>query len=138
MRIFEDPLTRHRLGTALIWLGVLAWAPFIILRIAGEKPSFLWYLPFHLFGVIGGARLRASARRELGAPLPSMNRLRAAGHGLIYLGILAWAPYFYLKMFTSAPADVMDFLPYHLTGILGGVVVLGISHFAERRNAADK
>lgn len=138
MKIFDNPLTRYRLGTVLIWLGVLTWAPFILLRIAGEKPSLFWYLPFHLVGVIGGARLRASARREMDMPPSKRNRLRAAGHGLIYLGILVWAPYFYLKMFTSMPAEVMDFLPYHLTGVLGGVAVLGISHLAERRKAAEE
>lgn len=138
MKMFDNPLTRYRLGTALVWLGVLTWAPFIILRIAGEKPSLFWYLPFHLVGVISGARLRASARREMDMPPAKRNRLRVAGHGLIYLGILVWAPYFYLKMFSSMPTEVMDFLPYHLTGVLGGVAVLGLSHLAERKKAADK
>ena len=32
-------LARYRLGTVMIWLGVLTWLPFIVLRIAGEKPS---------------------------------------------------------------------------------------------------
>lgn len=137
MKMLDNPVARFRLGTALIWLGVLTWAPFILLRIAGEKPSLFLYLPFHLAGVIGGARLRASARREMNAPPPRKNLLRAAGHALIYVGILVWAPYFYLKMFTNAPTDVMDFLSYHLTGILGGVVVLGISHLADRKKAAD-
>lgn len=138
MKMFDNPLTRYRLGTTLIWLGVLIWAPFIVLRIAGGSPSMLWYLPFHLLGVMGGARLRTSARMELNMPHPKKSRLRAAGHGLIYLGVLVWAPYFYLKLFTSAPTDVMDFLPYHLVGVFGGVAFLGISHFVERRNAADE
>lgn len=137
MKMFDNPLTRFRLGTALIWLGVLTWTPFILLRIAGEKPSLFLYLPFHLAGVIGGARLRASTRREMDMPPPKRNRLRVAGHALIYLGILVWAPYFYMKMFTSTPKDVMDFLPYHLAGVLGGVAVLGISRLADRKKAAD-
>ena len=58
-KIYNVALTRYRLGNMLIWLGVLTWVPFIVLRIAGEKPSLLWYLPFHLLGVIGGSRLRA-------------------------------------------------------------------------------
>lgn len=137
MKIFDNPLTRYRLGSALIWLGVLTWAPFILLRIAGGKPSLFWYLPFHLLGVVGGARLRASARRKMDMPPPRKNWVRATGRGLIYLGILVWVPYFYLKMFTNIHTEVMDFLPYHLTGVLGGVVVLGISHLADRRNASD-
>ena len=42
---------RYRLGNVLIWLGALTWLPFIVLRIAGEKPSLFWYLPFHPLGV---------------------------------------------------------------------------------------
>jgi hypothetical protein len=41
MKMFDNPLIRYRLGTALIWLGVLTWAPFIMLRIAGESRRFL-------------------------------------------------------------------------------------------------
>jgi hypothetical protein len=138
MKMFDNPLRRYRLGTALIWLAVLTWAPFIVLRIAGEKPSLFLYLPFHLVGVMGGARLRASAHKEMDMPPPKKSRLRVAGHGLIFLGILVWAPYFYLKMLTSMPAEVMDFLPYHLTGVLGGVAVLGINHLADRKKAAEE
>ena len=53
-KISNAALTRYRLGNALIWLGVLTWLPFIVLRIAGEKPSLFWFLPFHLVGVVGG------------------------------------------------------------------------------------
>jgi len=49
-KINSTALMHYRLGTVLIWLGVLTWLPFIVLRIAGERPSLLWYLPFHLFG----------------------------------------------------------------------------------------
>lgn len=125
--------TRYRLGTALIWLGVLTWAPFIVLRIAGEKPSLFLFLPFHLMGVIGGSRVRSMARRELGIDAPKKNVLRSAGHGLVFLGILVWLPYFYLKLIAQQPVDVMDFLPYHLTGVLGGITFLGTSYLMSRK-----
>ncbi|RIK50813.1 MAG: hypothetical protein DCC59_12560, partial [Chloroflexi bacterium] len=96
-RIYNAALTRYRLGNVLIGLGVLTWLPFIVLRIAGEKPSLFWYLPIHLAGVVGGSRLRAFARKEMGASPPQKSRLRMIGHGLIFAGILVWAPYFYLK-----------------------------------------
>lgn len=121
----------YRAGTLLIWLGVLTWAPFILLNLAGENPSFLWYLPFHLIGVVGGARLRSSARKELGLPRPKRNPLQIAGRILIALGILAWTPYFYLKMFTQTSVEVMDFLPFHLTGVLGGVLLLAIKRLKQ-------
>ena len=128
-------LARYRLGTVMIWLGVLTWLPFIVLRIAGEKPSLFWFLPIHLVGVVGGSRLRAYARKEMGAHPPQKGRLRVIGHGLIYIGILVWAPYFYLKLTTQAAVDVMNFLPYHLTGVLGGILVLGLSYLIERKYA---
>jgi hypothetical protein len=89
-------LSRYRLGTALVWLGVLTWVPFMLLRIAGEKPSLLWFLPFHLAGVMGGSRLRSVARKEMGVDPPKKNLLTRAGHAMSFLGILVWAPYFYL------------------------------------------
>ena len=97
-KIPNTALIRYRLGTLLIWLGIVTWLPFIVLRIAGEKPSLLWYLPFHLLGVIGGSRLRSIAQKEMGKLAPPKNALRMIGHSLIYLGILVWAPYFYLKL----------------------------------------
>ncbi|MDP1714494.1 MAG: hypothetical protein Q8L41_07075 [Anaerolineales bacterium] len=133
-KIYNTALMRYRLGNLLIWLGVLTWLPFIVLRIAGEKPSLFWYLPFHLVGVVGGSRLRAFARKELGVPPRKKGRLHMIGHGLIYFGILVWVPYFYLKVTTQVSVDVMNFLPYHLTGVLGGITLLVISYLISRRD----
>lgn len=131
-KISSAALTRYRLGNMLIWLGVLTWLPFIVLRIAGEKPPLFWYLPFHLFGVIGGSRLRAFARREIGMP-PQKNRMQTIGHGLIFTGILVWTPYFYLKFVAQQPVDVIDYLPYHLVGVFGGITFLAVSYFTLRK-----
>lgn len=124
----------YQWGTLLIWLGVLTWAPFILLKLAGESPSFLWYLPFHLVGVVGGARLRSFARQELGLPRPKRNPLQIAGRILIALGILAWAPYFYLKISAQTSVEAMDFLPFHLGGVLGGILLLTIHHLTARKD----
>ena len=132
-KIMDAALARYRLGTVLIWLGVFTWAPFIVLRIRGEKPSFFLFLPFHLMGVIGGSRLRSWASKQMGALAPKTNLLRVIGHGLIYLGILVWAPYFYLKLLMQAPVNVMNYLPYHLTGVLGGITLLVISYLISRK-----
>lgn len=121
-------LARYHLGSVLIWLGVTVWLPFIGLRLIGEKPSLFWYLPFHLLGVIGGARLRAVARKELGQSSPKKSCLQMIGHGVIFAGILVWTPYFYLKA-TGQPVEVMNYLPYHLIGVLGGVGILVVNHF---------
>ena len=136
-KVYNAALRRYRFGNAMIWLGVLTWAPFILLRIVGEKPSLFWYLPIHLLGVIGGSRMRAVARKEMGTPPPKKSRLRALGHGLIFAGILMWSPYFYLKAMHQ-PADVMDYLPFHLVGVLGGVAVLVVNHFMGQRDATNE
>ncbi len=132
-KISNAALTRYRLGNALIWLGVLTWLPFIVLRFAGERPSLFWYLPFHLAGVIGGSRLRAYARREMGMPLPQKGRLQTLGHGLVFAGILVWAPYFYMKFVAQQPVEAMDYLPYHLAGVLGGIIFVAISYLNFRK-----
>lgn len=126
-KIYNAALMRYRLGTALIWLGVLVWLPFIVLRIAGEKPSLFLYLPFHLLSVIGGSRLRASARKEIGIETLPKSRLRVFGHGLMLAGILVWVPYFYLKA-TGQSVDAINYLPYHLIGIFGGLALLAIDY----------
>ena len=127
-KIYNTALIKYRLGIVLIWLGVLTWLPFIALRIAGERPSLFWYLPFHLVGVIGGSRLRAIGRREMNIEQSKKKILQLLGHGMIISGILVWAPYFYLKAIAHQTAEVMDFLPFHLTGVLGGVFLLGINY----------
>ena len=132
-KITNMALTRYRFGTALIWLGVLTWLPFIVLRIAGEKPALFWYLPFHLLGVIGGSRLRSLAGREMGVLAPKKNILRLIGHGLIYTGILVWVPYLYLKLIAQQPVNVMNYLPFHLTGVLGGVLCIALSYVFRRK-----
>ena len=132
-----EPSNYHLWGTVLIWLGVLVWVPFILLKLTGETPSFLGYLPFHLVGVIGGARLRAFARKEMGLPAPKRNPLQIAGSLLIALGILVWPPYFYLKMTTQTPVEVMNFLPFHLTGVLSGISLLAINQWKRRRSRSE-
>ena len=127
----------HLWGTLLIWLGVLTWVPFIVLQFTGKHPAFIWYLPFHLVGVIGGSRLRSFARKELGLPPPKRNLLRIAGSVLIALGVLAWAPYFYLKLLTQTSVEVMDYLPIHLSGVLGGVLLLTINYLSTRKTRSE-
>ena len=127
-------LLRYRAGQALIWVGVMTWLPFIIMRASGYKPSLFWFLPFHLVGVIGGSRLRAVARRDMGADAPKRNVFRTIGHGLIFLGILVWGVYFYLKLVVGWSVEVGDYLPYHLAGIFGGIAFLALGYLRNRRS----
>ena len=136
-KLIHNVVLRYRLGTIFIWLGVFAWAPFIFLRAMGERPAFLLFLPFHLIGVIGGSRLRSAARKELGLTPPKKNLLHMAGHGLILLGILVWAPYLYAKLILAEPVEVMNYLPWHLTGVLGGVSLHFLSYIKGRYRQRD-
>jgi len=134
----SNVVLRYRLGTILVWLGVLTWAPFIFLRAVGEKPAFLLFLPFHLLGVIGGSRLRAMARKELGVTPPKKNILHRTGHILILLGISVWAPYLYSKLVMGQPVEVMSYLPFHLTGVLGGVSLHVLSYVIDRYRGKER
>lgn len=128
-------LIRYRLATALIWLGVLIWVPFIILRIMGENLSIFWFLPFHLIGVVGGSRLKAAARREMGAPPPKRTHLRTIGHILVIIGIMVWVVYFSLKLVFHTPVEVGQFLPYHLTAMLSGITILLVNFLVTRQKS---
>lgn len=134
-KIVSGVVMRYRLGTILVWLGVFTWAPFIFLRAIGERPSFLLFLPFHLIGVVGGSRLRSMARTELGMAPPKRNALNVAGHALILLGILVWAPYLYSKLILGQPVEVMNYLPFHLSGVLGGVFLHVLSYMKGKLRA---
>ena len=136
-RTANSALIRYRAGLALIWIGVLTWLPFIIMRASGYKPSLFWFLPFHLIGVIGGSRLRKAAREEMGKDAPQKNAFRSIGHSLIFLGILVWGVYFYLKLVAGQPVEVGAFLPYHLMGIFGGVAFLTMRYFVNRKDSIN-
>jgi hypothetical protein len=137
-RTTNTALLRYRAGLALIWVGVLTWLPFILMRASGSKPSIFWFLPFHLVGVVGGSRMRSAARRDMGADAPRKNVFRTIGHNLIFLGIMVWGVYFYLKLVVGLSVDVGDFLPFHLTGIFGGITFLGIGYFVNRKASISK
>ena len=45
VKVFSSPWARYRLGSVLIWLGVLAWAPYIFLRVTGISTSPFYEVP---------------------------------------------------------------------------------------------
>ncbi len=114
---------RRTLGGILIWLGVLAWAPFIALAASDRPVSIFPFLAAHLAGVLGGAWLRSSADRAEGAIKVENGRRRIVSRIMIYLGVLAWAPYFYLEKVLGQDMEIGPFLAVHLTGVLGGAAL---------------
>jgi len=111
----------QQIGKLLLIMGVLAWAPFLILVGMGEEPSIYPFLAVHLTGVIGGTRLRA--RRNDGKA-KQRSRRQVIGRILILLGVLAWAPYLYQKDILGQPVEIGLFLTVHLTGVLTGIALL--------------
>ena len=136
-KLFNTPSARYRFGSVLVWVGVLAWAPYIFLRVTGQDTSPFLFLPFHLIGVVGGARLRSYARKEMGISKTKKNLFRVIGHVMIWAGVSVWLPYFYMKLVAHAPVEVMNYLPYHLTGVLGGVLMLGVGWWVDRRDTLN-
>jgi hypothetical protein len=43
-----------------------------------------------------------------------------------------WVPYLYLKLIARQPTDVVDYLPYHLAGLLVGNIFLAINYIKTR------
>jgi len=119
-----SPLNQRTLGNVLVWLGVFAWTPFFVL-VANDQPvSIFPFLAAHLTGVFGGAWLRSSADR-----LEGVNKVehgqwrRVVSRIMIYLGVLAWVPYFYLDKVLGQNVHIGPFLAMHLTGVLGGAAL---------------
>lgn len=117
-------ISKERLGRMLIWLGVLAWAPYILLVVTGESPSVILFLVLHLTGVIGGIKLRRSD--NIGIPEPSRSRKplqRRISNALIFIGIIVWGPYFLMKSSLGEQVEIVPFLIIHLSGIFGGILL---------------
>jgi len=47
------------------------------------------------------------------------------GRVLIWMGVLAWMPYFYLKLIAGTQPPLLPFLIVHLIGVLGGGALKG-------------
>ena len=124
---------QRTISSILIWLGVLSWAPFFVLLALDQPVSIFPFLATHLTGVLGGGFLRARAIRVEGGITTSQRgrKRKIASSILIYLGVLAWAPYFYWKYALQQPVELLPFLIVHLSGVLPGFA-LRLSIEAER------
>lgn len=117
---------RRTVGTIIIWLGVLVWAPFILLVTSKQEVTIVPFLALHLSGLLGGWWLRQSADRLEGIVQTNSTkgrRRKIASRILIYLGVLAWVPYLYLDKIVGVDMQIGPFLAAHLTGVLSGVAL---------------
>jgi Na+/H+ antiporter NhaD/arsenite permease-like protein len=119
----SNPNQMYKLGTILVVLGVLVWAPFFALRIAGETPSIFIYLPFHLVGVIGGGSLRKVANHKLAKPKEDRNIFKWIAHILFVVSLLVWLPYYAQKLMGSS-VELTPYLTAHLIAVLSGTSII--------------
>ena len=113
-------MSRKEIGTIIIYLGVFVWIPYFLLLFSGREVSMIPYLTLHLLGIFGGAKVRGKIAKET---MLFGNRRRKISRILIYIGILAWLPYYYLEGITGLEVDITPFLFVHLSGIMGGVLL---------------
>lgn len=68
MRRGREALTwgmQYRIGKVLLWIGILAWLPYAILKYGlGHEVHVAPFLTAHLCGVIPGSILTRMARRR--------------------------------------------------------------------------
>lgn len=129
------PENKQRLGYLLIGLGVAAWIPYFVLLLKGDDVSVAPFLIAHLIGVLSGSYFRSRARRELSMAAAHRTRL-VIGRILIYLGVLAWAPYFAITRGGQMDVSVAPFLTAHLIGVLSGGALL-VSGYVSKARAQD-
>lgn len=117
-------ISREQIGRTLVWLGVLTWAPYILLTIAGRSLPILPFLTVHLAGVIGGTKLRRSnisgSSEQARSITPLQQRISNA---LLLIGSIIWGVYFLMKSSLGEQVEIMPFLIIHLSGIFGGILL---------------
>lgn len=123
-----------KISTILIWVGVLAWVPFIYLKFSHQDPPLIPFLVFHLTGVIGGARSRSWLRKLETGENPPADRVGVVGRILVLVGVSAWIPYFIMKYGMDMPdLEITPFLTVHLPGVLGGGLMMLVSFFRKKK-----
>ena len=117
-------ISRVQIGRMLVWLGVLTWAPYILLTITGRSLPILPFLTVHLAGVIGGTKLRRSSISGNSEQSQSITHLqRQISNVLLLIGIIIWGVYFLMKSSLGEQVEIMPFLIIHLSGIFGGILL---------------
>lgn len=113
-------VTQKKIGIVLIWMGVLAWVPYIYLISNGKESSIWPYLIVHLAGSFGGGKLQGRTEQD---KLLVGTRRRKISKVLIYIGVIAWLPYIYLDNIVGIDVDITPYLTAHLLGIFSGIFV---------------
>lgn len=84
-----QPIQIQRLSKVYIWIGVLAWAPYLTLVFIDKDVSILPFLAFHLTGILGGLRLKKMVEEGEEKPKKTVSRSKRVSRVMIILGVLA-------------------------------------------------
>lgn len=109
-----------KLSNSFIWLGVIAWIPYIIARLMKIDLPGIPFLIVHLIGVSGGIYFRRQASANAAPPSESIQRLKKISTILLVTGVSVWGIYFGLQWITGVERVITPFLITHLTFVLSG------------------
>ncbi len=118
-----QPNQIKRLSRIFIWIGVLAWAPYLTLVFMDKDVSILPFLAFHLTGILGGLRLRKMASEADGEPKKVVSKSKKISRIMIILGVSAWLPYLYLTNVQGQDVAIGPYLSVHLPLVVGGIAI---------------
>lgn len=128
--------SRAKFGKYLVWLGLLAWVPYILARALQVELTVIPFLAAHLTGVLGGIWMRRGGERPA-APTKREKFLKQFSTILILLGVSAWAAYFGLEWITGVEREIKPFLIVHLSGVLSGAGIKVYNFLARQNNSIN-
>jgi hypothetical protein len=111
---------RQTYSKYLIWLGLLAWIPYILMRALRLEVVVMPFLVVHLTGVLGGAFLQRASSGEQNTVSERERFRKTFSTVVILLGVSVWGVYFGLEWITGVEREVAPFLIAHLSGVLSG------------------
>lgn len=114
---------KAKISNLLIWIGVLAWVPYLILRLMRKDFSVLPFLITHIICIIGGIVFRRQASAGASPPTQQTKRLKTISTVLLVLGVSVWGVYFSVQWLGVEISSITPFLAAHLTGVLSGAAI---------------
>lgn len=109
-------------------MGVSAWFPYLYLVVIKQQnPSLFPFLGVHLTGVVGGAILRNKLKNKTTESSEKNSVISIISKAMIAVGVAVWSPYLYMKYIQGFQPGLLPYLPIHLTGVIGGGILLIVS-----------
>ena len=123
---------RAKYSNIFIWIGLLAWVPYIASRLLQFDISVIPFLVMHLIGVIGGIILRRQSSQSAAPLSKKTKQLKTISTVLLVVGVSVWGVYFGLEWLTGVEREVTPFLMAHLSGVLTGAGIKLYNFFTHK------